>query len=97
MSCHNQGMIFKNDQVRDAVLKTEAGYAVDELCPRSKRLIPPREEFDKILQDDAARLQRKRLEATGTKANAPEPIEGLSPAFQRRKWTCGLPPLRLPA
>jgi FKBP-type peptidyl-prolyl cis-trans isomerase/DNA-directed RNA polymerase subunit RPC12/RpoP len=80
MSCHSQGMLFKNDQVRDAVLKAEDGYSADELA-LIKRLYPPREEFDKLLQEDAGRF-KKALEATGTKANAPEPIEGLSLRFE---------------
>jgi DNA-directed RNA polymerase subunit RPC12/RpoP len=80
MSCHSQGMIYKNDQVRDAVLKTEAGYAADELAI-IKRLYPPKEEFDKLLDEDVKHFKRA-VEATGTVWGAPEPIEGLSLRYE---------------
>ena len=64
MTCHHQGMIQKADQVRDHVEKNSAGFTPAEVAT-VKALYPPRKEFARLVQLDAARF-RKAVEATGT-------------------------------
>ncbi len=80
MSCHYQGMIDKNDQIRDAVLKNTESYSLDEVA-LVKRLYPVKEEFETLLHDDAGRF-KKAVEACGAKVTGPEPIEALSLRYE---------------
>jgi tetratricopeptide (TPR) repeat protein len=80
MSCHHHGMIEKNDQVRDHVLKNGDAFTKADL-ETIKALYPPRPEFAELLKRDARRFQ-EAVAATGAPLSATEPIAALALRFE---------------
>jgi hypothetical protein len=80
MSCHAQGMIDKNDQVRDHVLKFQDAYSPADLAS-VQSLYRPRTEFAALLAEDKERF-RKAVEATGAPFSTSEPIYMLARRFE---------------
>jgi formylglycine-generating enzyme required for sulfatase activity/mono/diheme cytochrome c family protein len=80
MSCHVKGIIFKNDQVRAAVLKNPTAYEV-EVIDEVKRLYPPEAVFRKLQQSDADRFA-KAVRACGGRVGTTEPIVNLVLRFE---------------
>lgn len=81
MSCHHQGMIAKADQVREHIEKNPDGFTKAE-ADTIKALYPPRDQFDKLLKEDAERF-RTAVEKTGTHLSKTEPVYALAGAFEK--------------
>jgi DNA-binding beta-propeller fold protein YncE len=95
MSCHTRGMIFKNDQVRLAVL---GNIAFPEAVRNDvKRLYPPKEDFRRLQEEDAKRFAEAVTETGGT-VGTTEPILTLALRFEEEldlplaAAEAGLPP-----
>ena len=80
MSCHTGGMIFKDDEIRAAVLGNAATFTAAELNS-VKRLYPTRPEFRKLQEADAKRFA-DAVTATGGKVGTTEPIVTLVQRFE---------------
>ena len=80
MSCHNQGMIVKADQVRAHVEKNPEGFTKAE-ADSIKALYPVKADFEKVLKEDAERF-RKAVEASGAHLSKTEPVYALSGQFE---------------
>lgn len=80
MSCHVNGMIGKADQVRDTVLNNPSGYDAGTTA-LVKSLYPPKDKFDALLKEDAARFVAA-VEKTQAARTRSEPIASLAAQFQ---------------
>lgn len=87
MSCHQRGIIEKADQIRESVLKNPKAFDpkdVDAILA----LYSPREQFEKLLREDAKRyneavaLTGGRLDKNG-KIIGSDPVVNLALAFER--------------
>jgi uncharacterized membrane protein YgcG len=79
MGCHGKGMIEKDDQVREHVLKSSTGFTNAEK-ESVLALYHARNEFRALLQRDADRF-RKAVEKTGAPLTATEPVAALADRF----------------
>jgi mono/diheme cytochrome c family protein len=80
MSCHAQGMIDKNDQIRDHVLMFPNAYSQADTAA-VKALYRTQAEFKALLNEDRERF-RKAVEATGAPFSTSEPIFTLARRFE---------------
>jgi hypothetical protein len=80
MSCHSQGTISKDDQVRGSVLASEESFSREEL-QTVRALYPEKADFDKLLAADAARFAAAVL-AAGGQPRGTEPIVTLAMRFE---------------
>src|SRR5262249_43226919 len=80
MSCHVRGIIPKDDQIRPFVVKKSDLFEVDE---RKKilELYHPREQFRKLLQEDAERFAQA-VKLTGAHVSATDPIVALASRYE---------------
>ena len=81
MTCHNQGMLLKADQIRDHVEKNAEGFTKAE-AESIKALYPVKADFEKLLKEDAERF-RKAVEACGAHLSKTEPVYALSGQFEK--------------
>ena len=80
MSCHNQGMIDKVDQVRNHVLKSAKAFTAEDREAVLK-LYPPAKEMAELFAQDRERF-RIALEATGANFGRSDPIYTLARRFE---------------
>jgi tetratricopeptide (TPR) repeat protein len=80
MSCHARGMIPKDDQVREHVLKNPNAFARKDR-ELALALYPPREEFAALVRDDAHRFQ-EAVKQTGAPLTNTEPVVALALHFE---------------
>jgi len=80
MSCHAKGMIEKNDQVRDHVLKNAKAFADADL-ETVKALYPRNDSFTALIRKDAKRFQ-EAVARTGAPLSVTEPIAALALRFE---------------
>src|SRR5207245_537141 len=57
MTCHNQGMIEKSDQVREHIEKNAAGFSQKE-ADTIKALYLPKKDFIRLVKEDAERFKK---------------------------------------
>ena len=81
MTCHNQGMLVRADQIRAHVEKNPEGFTRAE-AETIKALYPPKADFEKLLKKDAERF-RKAVEASGAHLSKTEPVYALSGQFEK--------------
>lgn len=77
MSCHSRGMIDKQDQVRESVIKNPRAFAKQD-ADTILALYPAKNEMDKLLREDAERFA-KAVAATGGRVDAEGRIVGSDP------------------
>lgn len=82
MSCHAQGMIRKDDQVRPHVEKNPNAFAKEEAAT-ILALYAKKEEMDKRIAEDEERF-RKAVEATGAALSKTEPVSLLAKQFENQ-------------
>jgi tetratricopeptide (TPR) repeat protein len=80
MSCHARGLIEKNDQVREHVLKNARAFTREDVDSVTA-LYPPREKFTELLRADAERFQ-EAVARTGAPLSATEPVAALAARFE---------------
>jgi tetratricopeptide (TPR) repeat protein len=80
MSCHAKGLIEKNDQVREHVLKNAQAFSREDVDAVTA-LYPPREKFAELLRTDARRFQ-EAVARTGAPLSATEPVAALATRFE---------------
>jgi tetratricopeptide (TPR) repeat protein/mono/diheme cytochrome c family protein len=80
MSCHAKGMIEKNDQIREHVLKNPKAFA-DAEVDTIKTLFPKQDEFNALIRKDARRFQ-EAVAKTGAPLSVTEPIVALALRFE---------------
>jgi formylglycine-generating enzyme required for sulfatase activity len=85
MSCHVKGVIEKEDQVREYVLKNPRFFRPDETAA-VEDLYPAREKFKALLARDAERFAAA-VKETGAPLGATDPIVGLA---WRYEWELDL-------
>ena len=81
MSCHTRGVIDKDDQIRDHVSKNRHAFE-DAVVEEVLDLYPPRDEFKKLLHEDAARFVRAVQAATGAPPGVTDPIVALASRYE---------------
>jgi formylglycine-generating enzyme required for sulfatase activity len=81
MTCHNQGMIEKSDQIREHVAKNADGFNQKEV-DTIKALYLPKKDFVRLVKEDAERF-KKAVVATGAHLSKTEPVFALAGAFER--------------
>jgi formylglycine-generating enzyme required for sulfatase activity/mono/diheme cytochrome c family protein len=81
MSCHAKGMIFKDDKVRDAVIKAKGSFS-DEDMATILRLYAEKKDFDKKLTE-ATTLFEQAVKESGASFSTTEPIVALSSRFEK--------------
>jgi mono/diheme cytochrome c family protein len=77
MSCHSKGMIEKSDQVRASVMQNPKAFDKKE-ADTILALYPPKNEMDKLMQEDADRYARAVGEA-GCRVDYRGRIQGSDP------------------
>ncbi len=80
MSCHAKGMIEKNDQIREHVLKNPKAFA-DADVDTVKALYVKHDEFNALVRKDARRFQ-EAVAKTGAPLSVTEPIVALALRFE---------------
>jgi hypothetical protein len=80
MSCHVKGMIEKDDQIREHILKNRNAFSERE-AGTILALYLPKNRFGALLLEDADRF-RKAVEETGGKVSTTEPIVALTLRFE---------------
>lgn len=76
MSCHYRGMVDKQDQVRESVLKNPKAF--DKKDADTVALYPPKDKMERLLQEDAERFA-KAVAATGGRVDSDGRIVGSDP------------------
>jgi formylglycine-generating enzyme required for sulfatase activity/mono/diheme cytochrome c family protein len=79
MRCHSRGMIVKDDQVRRAVL-AGGGFSAEEK-DTVRALYPVKEEFDRLLREDAERF-RRAVEKAGDGVEKTDTVALLAERFE---------------
>lgn len=77
MSCHNQGTIDKDDEVRKHVVANQQSYSKDE-AETILAIYPPNKRLKEVLKEDADRFA-KAVEKTGGKLDQSGRIVGTDP------------------
>ena len=80
MSCHARGMLDKQDQVRDHVLKNPGAFAAGTR-DAVLALHPPRARFAELIREDSGRF-REAVAKTGAPLSASEPVVALALRFE---------------
>ncbi len=81
MSCHVRGLIEKDDQVRETVLKNAASFSEREVAT-VKAIYPPREKFASLIQDDKVRF-KNAVEQTGARITTTDPVVAVATRFDQ--------------
>ncbi len=79
MSCHSRGMKLKRDQIREHVLANANAFTATEV-ELVRALYTPAAEWDRKLEEDAARFIRA-VEETGGKVSDTDPVVVLAQRF----------------